>query len=81
MQYVYLSEQPILNEGVSAESAAKAVFRFRGEADGPHDDPQGFKRRMATRGHEVIITNRRIGSASPATKGVIVATRAELTED
>ena len=73
MQHIYLSEQSVL-----ASPKTEDKFRYRGEPTGPNDDPQGFKRRMARTGYEVIITAEVIGSATPATKGVILATRAQL---
>lgn len=76
MQHIYLSEQPVL--ALTADQKAEAVFRYRGEASGPHDDPQGYKRMMSRSGHEVLVCGEVVGKATPATKGVVIATRTEL---
>jgi hypothetical protein len=80
MQCIYLSEAPVLTNPPSDQSPEEWKYRYRGTASGSHDDPQGFKRRMASRGHEVIITDEVVGEEVQRPEGgpVTIATREQL---
>ncbi len=75
--YVYMSNLPGTVDLNTLEIVAlpkEAEFRCRGEVLA-NDDPQGFKRLMAKRGHSVVLTDDLIGTPK---KGTVVATAKEL---
>lgn len=75
--YVYMSDVPGTVDMNRVEVVAlppSAKFRCRGEVKA-NDDPQGFKRLMAKKGHAVVLTDDMVGEPK---EGTLVATAKEL---